>query len=95
LTKSQLIAEVTRVTKLKKGEVTRVVDAALGVISRRLAKHEKVQLTGFGSFEPRRRKPRNGVNPRTRQKIEVDATWSLLFRPSKRLREMVTGKKRR
>ncbi len=95
MTKSQLIDEVARTTRMKKVEVTRVVDAALGLISKRLGKHEKVQLTGFGSFEPRKRKARQGFNPQTGEKIRVKATWSLVFRPSKRLRERITGKKRR
>ena len=92
MTKSELILEVTEATGLRKRDVTGVIEAAFGIISTRLKKHEKVQLTGFGAFEPRRRRARVGVNPRTRATIKVGATWSLVFRPSKQLRRLVTGK---
>ena len=92
MTKSELILEVTEVTGLQKREAARAIEATFGTISARLKKHEKVQLTGFGAFEPRRRRARQVVNPRTREAIRVGATWSLVFRPSKQLRRMVTGK---
>lgn len=95
LTKSELVAEVTEATGLKKKEVAAVVEAALAVISARLRKHEKVRLTGFGSFEPRKRKARTGVNPRTGEKIRVGVTWSLVFRPSKELKRLISGKSAR
>jgi len=94
LTKSELIAEVTEITGLKKRQVARVIETTFGAISRRLKRHEKVQLTAFGAFEPRRRRPRTALNPRTREEMRVGVTWSLLFRPSKQLRAMVTGKER-
>lgn len=92
MTKSDLILEVTEATGLKKKEVSRAVEATLAIISARLRRHEKVQITGFGVFQPRRRRARVGLNPRTRETVKMAATWSLAFRPSKRLRDLVSGK---
>jgi DNA-binding protein HU-beta len=63
-----------------------------GAIAAELKKHEKVQISGFGTFEPRKRKARVGRNPRTQEEIKVAASWSLGFRPGKQLRSIVSGK---
>ena len=90
--KADIIDEVVNQTGLKKRDVTDVIETALLTMTLALRKHEKVQIVGFGTFEPRRRKARLGRNPRTQEEIEVGATWSLIFRPSKRLRAGLGGK---
>lgn len=95
VTKAELIDEVTQVTGLRKKDVTSAVEAVFGTMASQLKKHEKVQIVGFGTFEPRRRRARLGRDPRTQEKISIAASWSLAFRPGKQLREMVTGKPRR
>ncbi|MCJ7750342.1 MAG: HU family DNA-binding protein [Armatimonadetes bacterium] len=92
MTKSDLIDEVAEATGLKKKEVTNVVEAVFGRMTAALKKHEKVQIVGFGTFEPRRRKARVGRDPRTQEAIRIAASWSLNFRPGKQLKEKVTGK---
>ena len=67
LTKAELIDQVTMQSGLKKKDVTVVVESVFGAISARLKKHEKVQIVGFGTFEPRRRKARIGRDPRTQE----------------------------
>ena len=93
--KPDLIDVVVNQTGMKKREVTEVLETALQVMTLTLRKHEKVQLVGFGTFEPRRRKARLGRNPRTQEEIKVGATWSLVFRPGKRLRAALGGKSAR
>jgi DNA-binding protein HU-beta len=91
LTKSDLIDEVVETTGLKKRDVTNVVEAVFGAMAAQLKKHEKVQVVGFGTFEPRRRPARVGRNPRTQEEIRIDASWGLGFRPGKQLKSMITG----
>ncbi len=92
LTKAELIDQVTRQSELKKKDVTVVVESVFGAISARLKKHEKVQIVGFGTFEPRRRRARIGRDPRTQEAIRIGPSWSLVFRPGKQLKCMVAGK---
>ncbi len=90
--KADVIDEVVNQTGLRKRDVTDVVEIALEAMILALRKHEKVQLVGFGTFEPRRRKARIARNPRTQEEIRVGSTWSLVFRPGKHLRSALSGK---
>jgi DNA-binding protein HU-beta len=92
VTKADLIDDVTQATGLKKKDVTNVVEAVFSTMTGQLKRHEKVQIVGFGTFEPRRRKARVGRDPRNQKTIRIPASWSLGFRPGKQLKEMVSGK---
>jgi len=95
LTKAELIDEVAERTGISKKETSGIIEAVFAAITGKLRKHEKVQISGFGTFEPRRRKARVGRNPRTQEEIKVAASWSLGFRPGKQLRSVVSGKDRK
>lgn len=92
MTKAELIDDVTEATGLKKKDVTNVVEAVFGAMTEELKKHQKVQIVGFGTFEPRRRKARAGRDPRNQSTIRIPASWSLGFRPGRQLKEAVSGK---
>ncbi len=61
--KAELVSEVAAKTDLTKKEVAAAVDAIFNSIQEDLAKGEKVQLIGFGTFEVRHRAARKGRNP--------------------------------
>jgi DNA-binding protein HU-beta len=92
VTKADLIDAVASDTGLKKKDVTSAVEAVFSAMSAALKKHDKVQIVGFGTFEPRRRKARVGRDPRTQATIKIAASWSLSFRPGKQLKDDVAGK---
>lgn len=94
MTKADLIDEVANATGLTKKEVTNIVEAVFDQMTNALEKHEKVQIVGFGTFEPRRRKARIGRDPRTQEEIRIGPSWSLSFRPGKQLKDLLTGKGR-
>lgn len=93
MTKADLIDEVSEATGLRKKDVTSVVEAAFAAMMGALRRHEKVQIVGFGTFEPRRRKARIGRDPRTQEMIRIGASWSLNFRPGKQLKDTITGRR--
>jgi len=95
VTKADLIDAVTEQTQLKKKDVTMVVEAAFAAMAGALKAHEKVQIVGFGSFEPRQRRARVGRDPRNQREIRIPASWSLGFKAGKQLKEAVSGKSRR
>jgi len=87
--KEELINMVADRTGMKKVEVRKTVDEVFGVITHALAKGEKFQYIGFGSFGVKKRAGRNGVNPRTREKIKIKAKKIAYFTPGKKLSDKV------
>ena len=94
MNKSELTQKLAERTKLSKAEASRAVDALFsvqdGIISRALKSGEKVQITGFGSFETRKREARTGRNPRTGKEIKIKASKSAAFRAGKGLKDAVS-----
>ncbi|ADY84916.1 DNA-binding protein HU [Lactobacillus delbrueckii subsp. bulgaricus 2038] len=72
--KAELVSEVAAKTKLTKKDVSEAVDAVFEAIQEDLAKGEKVQLIGFGTFEVRHLGARKGRNPQTGAENEIPAS---------------------
>ena len=89
MNKSKLIAMTAENTGLTKKDAERVLNAALDVIIAAMCEHEKVQLSGFGTFEVKEREARIGRNPRTKESIEIPATFVPSFKPSKALKDLI------
>ena len=87
--KAELVSEVAAKTKLTKKDVSEAVDAVFEAIQEDLAKGEKVQLIGFGTFEVRDRAARKGRNPQTGAEIEIPASKIPAFKPVKALKDAV------
>jgi len=88
LNKSELIEEIASRTGLTKRSVAVVLDTFTEAVIDSLARGEKVTLTGFGSFVIKKRKTRQGVNPRTGEKIAIKAKEIPEFRPGKELKKL-------
>ena len=97
MNKSDLVDALASKTKGSKAEAGRTIDALFstgGVIATELKKGGKVQITGFGNFETRKRSQRKGRNPRTGKEITIRATTAAVFRAGKGLKDVVAkGKK--
>ena len=89
LSKADLIHSVATDAGLSKKDAAAAVDAFLSSISNTLAKGGKVQLTGFGSFETRKRAARMGLNPQTKATIKIPATKVPAFKAGKALKDAV------
>jgi DNA-binding protein HU-beta len=89
VSKADLVDTVADSTGMKKKDVKEVVDTMLSQVSSHLDDGTKVQLTGFGTFEVRRRKARTGVKPGTTEKIKIPASKYPAFKPGKSLKEQV------
>ena len=86
--KSELIARLAeRHPHLYLRDVERAVSAVFEQVSAALARGERVELRGFGSFSVRRREARVGRNPATREHVEVGAKAMAYFRTGRRLRQ--------
>ncbi|CAN5740791.1 HU family DNA-binding protein [soil metagenome] len=93
MNKSELTQKLVDRTNLSKSDAQKAVDALFsaedGIISDALKKGEKVQITGFGSFETRKREARTGRNPRTGKEIKIGASTSAAFRAGKGLKDSI------
>lgn len=92
MTKTELIDKVAEKTGLTKKDSGKAIDAVFDSVSQALAKNEKVQLVGFGSFEVRRREARKGRNPQTGAEIKIAARKVPVFKAGKALKEAVAKK---
>ena len=89
MNKSELIAVVAEKSGITKKDAERVVSAAFETIAMELVKGEKVQISGFGIFETKEREARVGRNPRTKEAVQIPATRTPTFKPSKLLKDIV------
>lgn len=89
MNKTELIAAVAESAGLSKKDTERVVNAALDTITAALCKGDKVQISGFGTFEVKDREARIGRNPHTNEAIDIPATKVPGFKASKALKDTV------
>jgi DNA-binding protein HU-beta len=91
--KTELTEALAEATDFTKADAQRAIDALFdtdtGVIAGTLDGDEKVQITGFGTFETRERKSRMGRNPQTGEKIRIPASTAVSFRAGKGLKDAV------
>ena len=87
--KQELIAKVAESADLTKKDAEKAVNAVFASVSEFLAKGEKVQLIGFGTFETRERAAREGRNPQTGDPIKIAATTVPAFKAGKALKDAV------
>jgi len=94
--KQELVEAVSKRLDTSKAFAGDVVDAMFatdGVIASTLKKGGKVQITGFGNFETRKRAARQGRNPQTGKTINIKASTVPAFRAGKALKDLVNKKK--
>ncbi|MEF2094418.1 HU family DNA-binding protein [Bacillus sp. CFBP9009] len=89
MNKTELVSSVAAQAKLTKDDAKKVVDALFETITATLAKEEKIQLVGFGTFEVRDRAARTGRNPQTGEEIQIAASKVPAFKAGKELKEAV------
>jgi DNA-binding protein HU-beta len=98
MNKTELTAAVAEKVGLSLKDARATVDAIFstepkrGLMAAELAAGRKVQITGFGTFETRKRKAREGRNPQTGETIQIAATRYPAFHPGRALKERVRGK---
>jgi DNA-binding protein HU-beta len=87
--KSHLVAYVALELRTSKLQASRLVETVLGGIQEGLQKDKSVTLTGFGTFEVKKRKARVGRNPHTGEPIQIEPGRRVGFRVGKALKESV------
>lgn len=89
MNKTELIAAVAEKTGLSKKDSDAAVNAVLNTITETLKADEKIQLVGFGSFETKKRAARTGLNPRTKETIQIPEAKVPSFKAGSALKDAV------
>ena len=96
MTKSELMARLADSfiaknsdTTLQTKDIEYSVKVLVDTMTRTLARGQRIEIRGFGSFDLNHRPPRTGRNPKTGEKVEVPAKYVPHFKPGKELRERV------
>jgi DNA-binding protein HU-beta len=79
MNKSELVEAIASASDLSKADADRALNALLAVVQSAVAGGDKVALPGFGTFAPVARAARTGMNPQTREPIQIAASKSAKF----------------
>ena len=91
VSKAQLTDEVAEATGMTKARAKGAVDALFEHVTLRLQQGDKITVAGFGTFEVRERKARQGVKPGTSERIDIPASKAPAFKAGKSLKDSVNG----
>ena len=90
MTKSELIARLAeRFPQLVAKDAELAVKVILDAMTEALARGDRIEIRGFGSFSLNYRPPRIGRNPRSGERVDVPEKWVPHFKAGKELRERV------
>ena len=89
MNKSEMVAALAEKAALSKKDAEKVLGAFVDVINESLVKGDKVQLTGFGTFDVKDRPARKARNPRTGEEIKIGASKAPAFKAGKTLKDAV------
>src|SRR5580693_4097034 len=91
MNKTQLVEAVSADSGLSKADAARAVESFVGTVGKSLKKGDEVVITGFGKFSVVKRAARQGVNPRTGEKVKIKASKAPKFSAGTRLKRAVGG----
>ncbi|MCR5522500.1 MAG: HU family DNA-binding protein [Clostridia bacterium] len=93
MNKSELVNAIAKKEGMEKKAAEKAVNAVVAAVTNALAKGEKVQLIGFGTFEVHKRAAKTARNPRTGEAVKVPATKVPVFKAGAALKAKVAKKK--
>ena len=89
MNKTELIAAVAEKAGLTKKDVEKTITATLETVKEVVAKGDKVQVVGFGTFEVSERAARTGRNPQTGAEMKIPASKAPKFKAGKALKDAI------
>ena len=90
MNKTELVVSIAEKAAISKKDAEKALSAFLDTVAEELKKGEKIQLVGFGTFEVRERAARTGINPQTKQTIEIAASKNPVFKAGKALKDSLS-----
>ena len=94
MNKTQLIEAVASDSGLSKADSARAIESLIDTVAKTLKKGDEVSITGFGKFSVVKRAARQGVNPRTGERVKIKASKAPKFSAGAGLKAAVSPKKK-
>ena len=91
MTKTNLVKKIAEKAGINQKQAAAALDAALEGITAAVVAGDKIQLTGFGTFECKTRAARTGINPLTKQPMSIPASKVPSFKAGKNFKDLVKG----
>lgn len=89
MNKTQLIQKIAENGNMTKKDAEVALNAVVAAISEAVAAGEKVQVSGFGSFDVKAREARTGRNPKTGEAVEIAASKRVVFTAAQALKDKI------
>ena len=89
MNKTELISAIAEKAELSKKDAEKALNAFVESVEGALAKDDKVQLVGFGTFEVKKRAARKGRNPQTKAVITIPASKAPAFKAGKAFKDAI------
>ncbi len=89
MNKTELVAAMAAKANVSKKDTEAVLNAFIETVQEAVKANDKVQLVGFGTFETRERAAREGINPLTKEKIQIAASKAPAFKAGKAFKDML------
>ena len=80
MNKNELVRAIANNARITLKESAAYLDSFIDTITAELKKGEKIQISGFGSFEIKEKSARDGINPKTGEKIKIAASKTPTFK---------------
>ena len=94
MNKSELVDAVAADSGLSKADSSRAIESVLATVTKTLKKGDEVAITGFGKFSVVKRAARQGVNPRTGERVKIKASKAPKFTAGAGLKQAISPKKK-
>ncbi len=91
MNKVELIEKVAAEARLTKKDAQAAVEAVFDSVLEALVAGDEVKVAGFGSFAVKERAARVGINPTTKEKIEIPAMKAVAFKAAKPAKDKING----
>ena len=89
MNKTELINKIAESAGISKADAKKALEATVDTIKQALIAGDKIQLIGFGTFAVSERPAREGINPATKEKIQIAAKKVVKFKPGAELNDAI------
>ena len=89
MNKTEIIEKIATDSELSKADAKKALDATVAAIKDALVAGDKISLVGFGTFSVNERPAREGINPATKEKIQIAAKKVIKFKPGTELNDAI------
>ncbi len=90
--RSDLIRSIqVQFKNMRETDAMAMLDAVTDEVKNAVAKNDRIEIRGFGTFQQRTRATKTGYNPSTGESIFLPANKTILFKPSRELTKKMNG----